>query len=137
MPPRGPDGLTQCEVTMTLPLPGTADEAAPSSCSDLASLRELSPPQRARDGRAICELRQLAVTGSPHAPQLEPGEGWFFDDFSDEDVCRCGTGACASVFFAPSMPPSGVHARIECFATTVLDVEPGDRARDPSLCRVP
>jgi len=136
-PVRGPDGLTQCRVTLTLPLPGTAHEATPTRCSERASLREASPPARTPDGRAICDLHQLAVTGLPDSPQLEPGEGWFFDDFSGEEVCSCRTGTCNSLFFAPSTPPAGVVGTVECFETTVLDAGPESPANDPSRCRVP
>jgi hypothetical protein len=100
-------------------------------------LRELSPPERTADGRAVCELQQLAVTGLPDAPQLAAGEGWFFDDFSGRDVCHCLSATCNSVFFAPSLPATGVVARIECFETRVLDVSLGDRASDAGQCRVP
>jgi len=136
-PVRGPDGLTQCHVTWTLPLPGTADESTPTRCSERASLREASPRARTPDGRAICELRQLAVTGLPDAPQLEPGEGWFVDDFSGFDLCRCETATCSTLIFAPNVPPNGVTGTFECFETKVLDAPPGSAAGDPSRCRVP
>jgi hypothetical protein len=136
-PVRGADGSTQCHVTLTLPLPGTADETTPTSCSERASLRELSPPERTVDGRAVCELQQLAVTGLPDTPQLTAGEGWFFDDFSNERACNCPTGACNTVFFAPSLPAAGVMASIECFETRVLDGPLGDPASDAGACRVP
>ena len=103
-----------------LPLRGHALAGTPSECSQLPFLSDAKSRARMADGRAVCEVRQLVVTGLPDAPQLEPGEGWFYDDFSKGDACRCSEPICNSIIFTPNVPPSGVTVVLDCFETRAI-----------------
>jgi len=63
-----------------------------------------------RDGRVVCEVAQLAVTG----PSEPAGMGWYYDDFSAE-LESCTNGKQRIAFAASSPLGDGAGAFIECF----------------------
>jgi hypothetical protein len=114
--PRARNGLTNCSMVWELPPPEHAPDGTPTSCSERAFLSPDEGHPRNERGGAVCEVHQLAVTGAPASPELEPGEGWFYDDFSVGAHCACA-GRCNEIFFAPDRPPPGVTVKLRCTET--------------------
>ncbi len=85
----------------------------------------------------MCEVHQLAIEGEGDDRKLEPGGGWFYDDFS-HTACRCDwTGdRCGALVFVPNEVPSGVTVRVNCFETTYVLAADGtldDDAAQPEV----
>lgn len=67
------------------------------------------------DGSIECAVIQLRTVGTPRAP--EPGEGWYYDDFSMETDTSCdrpGIEGQRIAFTPGAIPPNGVNVNLEC-----------------------
>lgn len=131
---RTPDGLAPCRVRWELPLPAAAPRASPTHCSDLPFLTPVAGQPISPEGRELCEVHQLLYRGANDPPELEPGGGWFYDEFMGSNqrcVCSRPEG-CSRILFVPDNPPEGVTVTLQCQETSC--VTPGC---DPSECRVP
>jgi hypothetical protein len=130
--PRSSEGLAACRVLWELPPAGFAPMGTPAHCAERPFLTPATAMSHGENGGELCEVRQLAVRMSGDMRSVEPGEGWFYDDFSVLPQCGCRGSVCNQTVFVPYAPPSGVTMKIECQETQCL--EPGC---DPSECRVP
>ena len=93
-PPRASNGLTACQMLWTLPLPEHAARGTPTRCDDLPFLAPYTERPPDELGHPVCEVHQLRVEGQGADRRLEPGGGWFYDDFSDHrSECLCPFGA--------------------------------------------
>jgi hypothetical protein len=131
---RNSSGTVGCNVVWELPAPGQAPTSTPVTCG-APGFDFLLPPEAgsaaATDrGGAICRVAQLAVKDDPMAPSgLAPvatvtdgkmfGEGWYYDDFSD-DVKKSCTGISKQrvAFTNNAKPPTGVTVKLECLNET-------------------
>lgn len=104
---RAATGLVPCQVTQTLPL-GERCEDGDDAGLDPEPLR-IEP-----DGRETCRLRQLAVTIDDGGPTVEPGSGYYLDDFST-DADRCGiTDGRLLVFTGGAGLRTDVDTHLDC-----------------------
>jgi hypothetical protein len=131
---RTPEGLAPCRVTWELPLPGSAYQGSPTHCSDLPFLTPVARQPRTMDGGELCEVHQLLYRDQSTPPELEPGGGWFYDEFSGvTKTCSCHRSeGCSRILFMPDNPPAGVRVTLQCQETRCLT--PGC---DVTQCRVP
>ena len=115
---RKSDGFVGCNVVWELPKPGTAPEQTPTACNSLGYLSEVDPgraPTNERGGKN-CKVTQLPVKTIGQKP---PGEGWFYDDFSDELETECPKSQPQRVSFSDgAKPPTGVTVKLECLNET-------------------
>ena len=121
--PRDDQGLVPCTVTWELPAPDSALPGTPVDCDERPSLSPHPEHPVSDDGGAVCVVRQLAISGLAEAPELASNAGWFYDDFSRQR--RCADDTQPAVFFAPSLPPTGVKVAIECVDERLEDGGPG------------
>ena len=116
------DGRVGCKVVWELPPLGGAPESTPTECG---GSRPFLKPVEA--GRATindkkgnnCEVDQLAVLN--RAPKAPPpaGEGWYYDNFTDELTRQCSKSQPQRVAFtATAKPPTGVVVKLECLNET-------------------
>jgi hypothetical protein len=125
--PRASSGLVDCDVVWELPLAGAAPDGTPTRCDQLPGLLTLDAhPPVTDDGGQRCIVRQLAVTGPPGARVVEPGFGWFLDDFSEDARRECTTTPKQRVAFGSGAEPrSGMQASLECVETWPLVPQSG------------
>ena len=115
---RQADGTVACRVVWELPAdPSAASSDAPTDCDDRDFLSTpTSSALRTESGGLRCEVTQLPVLD-----QKKPttGEGWYYDDFSDEvkDQCR-GADNQRVAFSDDAVPPNGVTVQLECLNET-------------------
>jgi hypothetical protein len=116
---RKADGFVGCNVVWELPKPGTAPSQTPTDCNvALGYLGPVDPgraPTNERMGKN-CKVKQLAVTTIDRKPD---GEGWYYDDFSDESAAECPKSQPQRVSFSDgAKPPTGVTVKLECLNET-------------------
>ncbi len=123
--------LVGCRVVETIPPPGTF-VGQPTSCAGLVGVAS-TPLRTNADGSLDCEVTHLVATGV--APT---GDGWYYDDFSPENMAACGTGG-RRVTFSPSViPVDGITAQLECQMTcTTNDDCPATTVCDGGGCIAP
>jgi hypothetical protein len=127
---RKSDGKVGCNVVWELPKPGTAPAATPTECN-LPYLKDVGmgrAPTNERGGRN-CTVDQLQVVRVGDKPE---GEGWYYDDFTEEREAECPKSQPQRVSFsANAKPPTGVTVKLECLnetqrlSNTRLDVREG------------
>jgi hypothetical protein len=107
---RDQGGTVACNVIWELP-PERINFDTPIDCSDRAEFLS-SLPGRGEAGAKRCLVKQHPAIGQ--VPKA--GEGWYYDDFSDERVGTCKQSERQRVAFTPaSMPPTGVTITVECW----------------------
>jgi len=121
---RDADGLLSCQVIWELPPPGKAPVGTPSECGQTSFLLPLDGNATSRSPGELCRVAQLAVrqqAGGGLAPVPTEtdgtlfGEGWYYDDFSDETAHTCKTAPRAQLAFTPgAKPPTGVRVYLDC-----------------------
>lgn len=126
--PRASSGLVDCDVVWELPIAGAAPDGTPTRCDQVPALLSLDELRPAGDGGGQrCIVRQLAVTGPPEARAVEPGFGWFLDDFSEDARRECTTSPKQRVAFSSGAEPrSGLQASLECVETWPLVPQSGE-----------
>ncbi len=129
---RKSDGLVGCNVVWELPKPNMAPEQTPVACNDPRApyLSEVDPgrsPTNERGGRN-CKVAQLAV----NSLEKPAGEGWYYDDFSEERENECPLSQQQRISFSDgAKPPTGVTVKLECLnetqklSNTRLDIREG------------
>jgi hypothetical protein len=108
----GDNGLVNCQVFELLPKgvekcdPGYGLSGNPISRNIVENGKTTS--------RLACPMKQLAVTGG----QVANGNGWFYDNFSENLAMDCNPGEqqrIAFQFASGTDLPSGAGATFECF----------------------
>jgi hypothetical protein len=120
---RKSDGKVGCNVVWELPPPGMAPTTTPTECSQAPGgyLGPVDPgraPINDRKGNN-CKVAQLMVTES--APKSPPpaGDGWYYDNFTDELTRQCSKAQPQRVAFtSTAKPPTGVIVKLECLNET-------------------
>jgi hypothetical protein len=114
----GDNGKVNCEVFELLP---TNDD---SKCRAEYGLDPNEKPVTrviSQNGKNVtrkaCKMNQLAVTGADHT--LDPGNGWYYDNFSESLKMDCNPGDQQRISFrfegGSTDLPSGAGATFECF----------------------
>lgn len=103
-------GLVGCNVLEKLPAAGSGS-STPSDCASIIGV-EATPVRIESDGRNVCRVTQLAVQNHVVAD----GEGWYYDDFSDDVLSKCTSYASPQriAFTAQAVPLTGVEVNLEC-----------------------
>ena len=103
---RGQGNIVNCDVVEQLP-PG-------QSCSMISgrSLDRMETDPVTGMSVEVCEVNQLGVD---NANNVEDGDGWYYDDFSDDVRERCGSRPQRITFRTP--PITGTTVRLECLQT--------------------
>ncbi|HJU38043.1 MAG TPA: hypothetical protein VJ724_00620, partial [Tahibacter sp.] len=118
---RQANGMVGCNVVWELPPPGAAPASTPTDCAQQPAF--LGPVD---EGRAVtnerrgnnCKVKQLPVveTASKNPPA---GDGWYYDNFTDELAKQCNKSQPHRVAFtASAKPPTGVIVKLECLNET-------------------
>ena len=112
------DGRVPCELTWELPKAAIPGSSTPTTCDSLPFLKPVA------DGRAAthaaggnnCKVTQLAVDDGDIVDRAPPsGDGWFYDDHTDELRAGCPMDRPHRIAFSPTAkPPAGVTVRLEC-----------------------
>ncbi|MET0385308.1 MAG: hypothetical protein ABW321_05080 [Polyangiales bacterium] len=112
--PRGDDGTIPCHVVWELPAV-TPNPAVPTRCDALAFLEPVYEGRTQTNvlGGENCQVKQLAVAGdSTAAPE---GDGWYYDDASEELSVSCGREGAQRIVFTPNaLPDPSVKVWLEC-----------------------
>ena len=111
-------GLVDCQVTWELPLEADPGRPlTPTHCDERPKLLSEPPvgqPRRSDNGRVLCNVKQLAVSGTTPSA----GEGWYYDYFTPALNKWCRAGITQGISFTPAaQPPVGVTSRIHCTDT--------------------
>ena len=128
---RKSDGLVGCNVVWELPKAGSAPEQTPVDCAGAPYLQPVDKgraPVNERGGNN-CKVTQLRVQTLGAVP---PGDGWYYDDFSDARKNECPKSQPQRVSFSDAAkPPTGVTVKLECLnetqklSNTRLDIREG------------
>jgi len=104
---RDENGLIECDVVWEMPLGLDCDQPY---------LTAHAKQPRSENGRNNCVVNQLAVDAE--RLEVEEGQGWYWDDFSEELEYECKEeGAFRVAFSLPdglSRPPIGTTSVLEC-----------------------
>jgi hypothetical protein len=117
---RQANGLVPCNVVWELPKEKPSGATAPLDCSQRGFLEPVDEGREATNdaGGVNCKVKQIPVLDleSTSAPA---GEGWYYDNFSDELKKSCKTTQQQRVAFSNSAkPPTGVTVKLECLTET-------------------
>lgn len=101
------EGRVACDVVEVLPTSGDA-----TRCAELADRGREAVPLRIEAGHEVCRVTQ--------APRETAGTaiGWYYDDFSDVTVGKCGTQGRRIAFTAGAEPVRGALVRLECLQSS-------------------
>jgi len=117
---REQDGTVQCDVVWELPPTAALGSDTPTACDQRTFLAEVDrgrAPSNERGGRN-CKVTQLPVTALS-AGAVPVGDGWYYDDFSDELRKLCAPTEPQRVAFSQAArPPNGVIVKLECLNET-------------------
>jgi hypothetical protein len=117
--PAREQGVVPCDVVWELPLPGRAPAATPIQCSQMPFLAEADRYPSDPDGRERCVVTQLPFGGEADSAPL--GEGWYFDEASDELARACPAGDGRIAFTPYAKPPTGVTVYLDCGSNPIFD----------------
>jgi hypothetical protein len=107
---RDTSGKVACHVIWELPT-ARVNFDTPIDCSDRPELLR-SLPELGDSGGKRCLVEQLPVHGT--AP--ESGDGWYYDDSSEELPRSCrATQPQRAAFIGAAVPPTGVTVTLECW----------------------
>jgi hypothetical protein len=117
---REQDGMVRCDVVWELPPTAAVGSNTPSACDQrgfLASVDRGRNPLNERGGQN-CKVLQLPITDLP-AGAAPAGEGWYYDDSSEELSRLCPPSEPQRVAFTQAArPPNGVRVKLECLNET-------------------
>jgi hypothetical protein len=117
---RQSNGLVPCNVVWELPAQAPVGAPTPTRCDQLPFLGPVDEgrsPTNASGG-ANCKVKQIEVTDL-NATVAPVGEGWFYDNFTDELKKTCKeTEQQRVAFTAEAKPPTGVTVKLECLNET-------------------
>jgi len=110
---RNPAGKIDCELIWQLPPASGASAGAPVACEERAYLRPVGAqhPKLNALGGVNCSVDQLTVSA---ASVVAPGQGFYYDDFSDQRA-TCQGGAQQRIAFTDMAgPPETVGVYVDC-----------------------
>ena len=112
---RDANGEVGCKVIWELPVAGEGFDAAPMSCQDpliAGFVKEPDNPSEKLNGpHPRCEVFQLPVINKTKPA----GEGWYYDDFSDDVMQQCRGDSKQRIAFGDfSQPANGITVQLEC-----------------------
>lgn len=114
------DGMVQCDVVWELPPSAALGSNTPTACDQRSFLAEVDggrSPVNDRGGKN-CKVTQQPVL-QPSAAAVPAGDGWYYDDFSDERRRLCTPSEPQRVAFSQAArPPNGVIVKLECLNET-------------------
>ncbi|MET0386939.1 MAG: hypothetical protein ABW321_13320 [Polyangiales bacterium] len=108
-------GRVACDVVWELPTPEVRTTLdAPVACEErpafLSAPGPEQPQQSARGGK-LCTVAQIPAAGG----QLAAGDGWYYDNFSEDTQQLCDSATPQRVAFTPvAKPPTGVTVKLIC-----------------------
>jgi hypothetical protein len=130
------EGMVGCDVVWELPKQGTAPPTSPTACSQKPYLEFVETD---KTGREVCRVKQLPVTDGM-VPPSTAGEGWYYDNFSEEVIQSCPPTTPQRVAFsAGAKPPTGVNVKLECLnetqslVNTRTDIAIGPNVYQPTI----
>lgn len=113
---RQPDGKIPCDVVWELPPVVPSGSATPTECSELSFLSPVDADSISSDanGSVSCTVAQLAATNT-RSGMPPAGEGWFYDDFTEERAHDCRAHEPQRITFSgAAKPPAGVTVKLVC-----------------------
>jgi hypothetical protein len=117
---RKADGLVPCNVVWELPAQAPPGAPTPTRCDQVPFLGQVDEGRATTNatGGANCKVKQIEVldfdSKTPPA-----GEGWFYDNFTDDLKKTCRPDQQQRVAFTSSAkPPTGVTVKLECLNET-------------------
>jgi hypothetical protein len=124
-------GGLDCEVLWQLPTARTAPPGTPTSC-ETPSFEFLTPDSRPAKNGELCRVQQVPrqwdnVGGRGFYVDGSAGDGWYYDDFSDELAAHCRRTSTSGgrVAFTPGAePPPGVRVYLDCSEAALALPEP-------------
>jgi hypothetical protein len=129
------EGKVGCDVVWELPRAGTAPANSPTACSQRPYLEFVEND----NGREVCKVVQLPVLNRMIPPSTA-GEGWYYDNFSEDVMQSCPPATPQRVAFsAGSKPPTGVTVKLECLnetqslVSTRTDIMVGAHVYQPTI----
>jgi hypothetical protein len=116
---RQSDGRVGCTLTWELPKDPIQGSGAPTECAQLPFLQPVDAGQPKTNDRGgnNCKVTQLPVADVASASG-PAGEGWFYDDFTDELERACRKDQPQRIAFtSAAKPPAEVNVRLDCQTT--------------------
>jgi len=136
---RDASGKVACDVLWALPKPeNRSSPETPVDCNErpFLSTPAADQPHVSQSGGKICRVTQIAAVGG----QLASGDGWYYDNFSDDLKRSCSETTPQRVAFTPTAkPPTGVTVKLQCLneqqhvANTTQDAIPDARNQIASI----
>ena len=112
------DGSVNCDVVAVMP------PDRPCSSFDGAEGPKLDDnglPVVEEGNRAVCVLRPLIPDNTSLNAPPPPGDGWYYDTFTEEVQENCQQFPTAQRIGFTAQPPSGAEVRLECFLSVQGD----------------
>jgi hypothetical protein len=119
------DGLVACNVVWELPKMALTGSGTPTDCTQLPFLGPVDSGAATTNaaGGNNCKVKQLPVT-DPSTKTAPSGDGWYYDDFTDDLARTCSkTQPQRVAFTANAKPPTGVTVKLECLNETQTYVD--------------
>jgi hypothetical protein len=117
---RQANGLVPCNVVWELPPTKINDAPTPLTCEELSFLGPVDEGRAAmNEAKGVnCKVKQIPVFDlSVKTPPA--GEGWYYDNFSDDLKKTCKPEQQQRVAFSTdAKPPTGVTVKLECLTET-------------------
>ena len=117
---RQSSGLVPCNVVWELPPTKPQGAPTPLACNELPFLGPVDEGRATMNsaGGQNCKVEQIPVTDFDMRTPPQ-GEGWFYDNFTDELQKTCKPDQLQRVAFsANAKPPTGVTVKLECLTET-------------------
>jgi hypothetical protein len=118
---RQASGLVPCNVVWELPATAPPGAPTPTRCDQQPTF--LGPVDEGRattnaSGGVNCKVAQIPVMDL-QATTAPMGEGWFYDNFTDDLKKTCKADQLQRVAFTSNAkPPTGVTVKLECLSET-------------------
>lgn len=116
------DGTVGCDVLQRLPAESD-DPNIPTHCADVPGVDPV--PFSINNGQEECVMNQVAVVDGVRGA----GEGWYYDDASDEVRTKCGVQTPWRIAFTDgALPVAGSVVHLECLqrvqssSTSTVDI---------------
>lgn len=125
------EGRVGCDVVQVLPTSGDN-----TRCAGLTERGVDPTPVRIVDGAEVCKINQ-APDPDGAGVGLPTGEGWYYDDFSEDVRRSCGVGGVGGQrisFTLGAAPVSGAKVRLECLQPVARTGGPGGTGSIGAIC---
>jgi hypothetical protein len=117
---RQANGLVPCNVVWELPATKPEGAVTPLKCEELSFLAPVDEGRAQTNdmGGVNCKVRQIPVLDRD-VTTPPAGEGWFYDNFTDDLRKSCRTEQQQRVAFSNNAKPrTGVTVKLECLTET-------------------